>query len=182
MLRLDLGGGRRLRPVGLDDAEELDALVDANREHLSPWMPFAADQDLDGTREFLRESARAFEDGTGLQLAIAEGDGRICGMIGFAGIRRADRCGEIGYWLAADRQGAGVMTSAVRTVVSHGFGALGLHRIEILVAPENTRSRAIPERLGFVHEGTLRENERVGERFLDSAVYGMLAADWPPVT
>jgi ribosomal-protein-serine acetyltransferase len=42
------------------------------------------------------------------------------------------------------------------------------------------RSRAIPERLGFVHEGTLREAERIGERWLDLAVYGMLASDWPP--
>ena len=53
-----------------------------------------------------------------------------------------------------------------------------LNRVEIRAAPENRRSRAIPERLGFTEEGTLRQAERVGERYLDSAVYAMLAEDW----
>jgi ribosomal-protein-serine acetyltransferase len=42
----------------------------------------------------------------------------------------------------------------------------------------NARSRAIPERLGFREEGTLREVERVGDRWLDGVIYSMLAADW----
>jgi len=45
-------------------------------------------------------------------------------------------------------------------------------------APENARSRAIPERLGFTQEGTLRQVERVGDRDLDNVVYAMLAEDW----
>lgn len=38
---------------------------------------------------------------------------------------------------------------------------------------------AIPERLGYREEGTLREAERVGERYLDSVLYAILAAEWP---
>jgi hypothetical protein len=51
-------------------------------------------------------------------------------------------------------------------------------RVEIRAAPENARSRAIPERLGFTQEGTLRQVERVGDRYLDNVVYAMLAEDW----
>jgi RimJ/RimL family protein N-acetyltransferase len=50
-------------------------------------------------------------------------------------------------------------------------------RVEIRAAPENARSRAIPERLGFTQEGTLRQVERVGDRYLDNVVYAMLAED-----
>jgi ribosomal-protein-serine acetyltransferase len=50
----------------------------------------------------------------------------------------------------------------------------------IQAAVENTRSRAIPERLGFREEGILREVERVGARVLDGVLYALLAADWPP--
>ena len=58
-------------------------------------------------------------------------------------------------------------------------GVVGnLHRIEIHCAPENHRSRAIPERLGFREEATLRETELVCGRWLDSVVYGLLAEEW----
>ena len=50
-------------------------------------------------------------------------------------------------------------------------------RVEICAAPENARSRAILERLGFTQEGTLRQVERVGDRHLDNVVYAMLAED-----
>jgi ribosomal-protein-serine acetyltransferase len=49
--------------------------------------------------------------------------------------------------------------------------------VEVRAAPENRRSRAIPERLGFREEGQLREAERVKGRYLDSVVYGMLASE-----
>jgi ribosomal-protein-serine acetyltransferase len=53
-----------------------------------------------------------------------------------------------------------------------------LNRVELRAAEENRRSRAIPEHLGFRRDGTLREAELVGGRYLDSVVYSMLAADW----
>jgi ribosomal-protein-serine acetyltransferase len=51
-------------------------------------------------------------------------------------------------------------------------------RVEVRAAPENARSRAIPERLSFTQEGTLRQVERVGDRYLDNVIYAMLAEDW----
>jgi ribosomal-protein-serine acetyltransferase len=62
--------------------------------------------------------------------------------------------------------------------VTYGFESMGLHRITIRAAPGNTRSRAIPERLGFVQEGVLREAGRVGEGYTDLVVYGVLDREW----
>ena len=72
------------------------------------------------------------------------------------------------------------MTAAVSALVRHGFRALKLNRIEIRAGVRNRRSRAIPERLGFRHEGTLRQAERLADRYVDHAVYGMLAGEWRP--
>ena len=62
--------------------------------------------------------------------------------------------------------------------MEHAFGPWDLQRISIEAAPENTRSRAVAERLGFREEGLLREAERVGSRMLDHVVYGLLAEEW----
>jgi ribosomal-protein-serine acetyltransferase len=63
-------------------------------------------------------------------------------------------------------------------LVDHALSTWRLHRVEIRAAPENRRSRAIPERLGFRQEGTLREAQLVDGRYLDSVIYAVLAADW----
>jgi ribosomal-protein-serine acetyltransferase len=83
----------------------------------------------------------------------------------------------MGYWLTPDAQGRGLMTAATRALVLHALGPMTLHRIEIRAAPDNRRSRAIPERLGFTHEGTVRQCEWLYDRFVDHAVYGLLATD-----
>ena len=70
------------------------------------------------------------------------------------------------------------MTRAVAALLRHGFRDLKLNRIEIRAGVRNRRSRAIPERLGFRREGTLRQAERLAERTVDHAVYGLLAEEW----
>lgn len=71
------------------------------------------------------------------------------------------------------------MTAAVRALVDHALGVEQLNRVEIRAAVDNARSRAIPTRLGFTHEGTLREAEWLHGHPLDHAVYAILAAQWP---
>jgi ribosomal-protein-serine acetyltransferase len=175
-MRLHVPGGPSLRPLGVDDADELHALVDANRAHLLPWMPWAG-QERAGTVEFLDAAVVQAATGDGAQYAILDG-GRIAGTVGFHRVDWRNAAGSIGYWLAADAQGRGLMTRAVAACLDHAFDAWDLHRIEIRAAPDNARSRAVPERLGFVQEGILREAERHDDRFGDLVVYAMLAADW----
>jgi ribosomal-protein-serine acetyltransferase len=166
-----------VRPLRLEDADELHALVERNREHLARWMPWAADQDREGTERFLAEAEdqRARDDG--FQAAI-EPDGEILGVVGFHAVDHLNRNTSLGYWLAAEAQGRGTMTAVVGALLDHAFYEWDLHRAEIHCAPENSRSRAIPERLGFREEALLRETELVGGRYLDSVVYGLLEAEW----
>jgi ribosomal-protein-serine acetyltransferase len=99
-------------------------------------------------------------------------------MVGFHTVNWRDRSTSIGYWLAAGEQGRGTMTNAVRVMVDHAFRSMGLNRVVITAAVHNDRSRAIPQRLGFVEEGTLRQGVRVGDRYFDDVVHSMLAEDW----
>ena len=175
-LEIRLGDGCHLRLLREADAEELHGLVERNRAHLAEWMPWAADQTLERTTAFLRTTEVRRAENNGFEAAIVL-DGRIVGALGFPGVDWVARATSIGYWLDEAHQGRGLMTRAVRALIDHAFGEWGLHRVEIKAAADNRRSRAIPERLGFRQEGLLREAERVGDRYQDLVVYGLLAYD-----
>ncbi|MGN6586370.1 MAG: GNAT family N-acetyltransferase [Solirubrobacterales bacterium] len=165
-----------LRPLQAADAAELHALVEANRAHLARWLPWAAGQELKDMEAFIAETEAQIARNDGFQVCIAP-DGPIIGVVGFHSVDWANRNTTIGYWLTENAQGRGTMTTAVRALVDHAFDEWNLHRIEIHCAPANYRSRAVPERLGFQEEATLRETELIGGRYLDSVVYGLLQGE-----
>jgi ribosomal-protein-serine acetyltransferase len=170
-----------LRLIEDADAEELYGLIDADREYLARWMPWAPASTPDSVREFISFSRAQHADNNGFQAVIVD-CGRIRGAVGFHAVDWVHRSASIGYWLAAADQGRGVMTLAVRALVDWAFTGWKLNRVEIRAAAGNARSRAVAARLGFSEEGTLREAELVGDRFLDLVVYSVLAAEWGTTT
>jgi ribosomal-protein-serine acetyltransferase len=172
--------GRQLRPLEERDAEEVHALIEVNRARLARWMAWAAGHETAAqTLEFIRTTQRQMADNDGLQLALIA-EGRIVGMVGFHSIDWQNRATSLGYWLSEDEEGQGTMTQAVATLTGHAFADWHLNRVEIRADVENARSRAIPERLGYRREGTLRQAYRIsGDRYSDDVVYAMLAAEWP---
>ena len=159
--------------------EELFRVVDENRAHLRAWLPWVdGTRTPEDTRAYIRATQQQFGANSGFQTALVV-DGEIAGMVGHLGIAWPDRAAALGYWMAEKHQGRGHMTAACRAYVDHAFGELRLHRVEIRAATENLRSRAVAERLGFTLEGVLREVDWLYDRFVDHAVYGLLARDWP---
>lgn len=176
-LRFPLSDDVHLRLFEESDAGELYRLIDTNRALLGRWMRWPAQQTADGTLEFIRVTRGQVSTNDGFQAAVVAGD-RIAGVIGFHGVDWGNRQTSLGYWLGEAFQGQGTMTRAVTALVEHAFSVWDLRRVEIKVAPDNTRSRAIPERLGFRQEGTLRDAEWIGDRFVDNVVYAVLAPEW----
>jgi ribosomal-protein-serine acetyltransferase len=176
-LEARLSDTEELRPVTSADVDELHALVMANRDHLRPWMPWA-DQDREATATFVETATADALAERALQLVILS-DNRIAGAGGFHAIDWRNRLSSVGYWLAADATGRGLMTRAVAALLDHAFGPWSLHRVELRAAPANARSRGVAERLGFTLEGTLRDAELIGGRHRDLVVYSMLAYEWP---
>ena len=177
-----LSDGLSLRLLEEADAEELYGLVAANRDDLSEWLPWPSAQTLERTREFIRISAKQLADNQGFQAAIVD-DGRIIGMVGFHRVDWENRSTSIGYWLEPGSRGRGIATRAVRALVAHAFETWKLNRVDIRAAVGNAPSRAIPERLGFAEEGVLRQAELLGGgRYVDHAVYAILAEDWQQST
>jgi len=181
VLELPRAQGLELRLKEERDAEELYGVIDRHRAYLARWLPWAADQTPDGTLEFIRQCHRQYTLGDAVTTAIVV-DGAIAGVVGVHELSRLHQTTSIGYWLAPEYQGRGLMTRAVRAYVDAALGPWGLHRVELRAAVHNERSRAVAERLGFVEEGVARQAERVGEERYDLVVYSVLAPDWTSAT
>lgn len=175
--QLQIAEDSYLRLLEESDARGLHELIEANRAHLAPWLPWAAGQTFEDTLDFIRGTRAQLTRNDGFQAAILI-EGAIVGVIGYHAVDWGNRSTRIGYWLAEGQQGRGTMTAAVRLLVDHALTVWRLNRVEILAALENRRSRAIPERLGFHQEGMLRQLQLVEGRYLDCVSYSMLAADW----
>lgn len=177
-LRIAVDDGIELRPLRLEDAEPVYFLVEANRQRVAEWLPWVPSiQSAADEAAFIRATHAELEAGTGLSCAIVA-DRAVVGTMGCT-ISPQNRSAEIGYWIAEAAGGRGLVTRSARALTTFLVTDMGLHRIVIRAGTENTASRAVAERLGFVHEGTQRHAELVHGDFLDLEVYSMLAPEWP---
>ncbi len=155
-------------------ADEIFAVTDSNRSFLREWLPWLDSVNKsDDTRNFIREQLHRFARGEAIHVTIFS-EGAVAGVAGYNEIDSVNGIGYIGYWLAEKYNGKGIMTRVVLDLITIARDDLKLQKVDIRCATENTRSRAIPERLGFTHEGTLRRAERVYDEWLDHEVYALL--------
>ncbi len=174
MVIIPAGPGLSLVQLQREDAGELFRVTDENRTHLRRWLPW-----LDRTRvpaatsSFIEFTLGAAAAGTGLHFAIQDG-GRLVGVCGYNQIDRPNRSAQIGYWLAAEAQGRGVMTRSVTALVGHGFSQLDLHRQTIVCAEQNVASAAVAMRCGFQPEGLARDAEWLYDHFVSHRLFARL--------
>ncbi|WP_053217116.1 GNAT family N-acetyltransferase [Virgibacillus senegalensis] len=169
----------QLKLMELSDAEELFELTNSSRDYLREFLRWVdGTTAAEDTKAFIQSGLQRFAENKSLTTAILF-HGEIAGVIGFHEINWHNKSASIGYWLGENHQGKGIMTRSVKALASYGFDRLDLNRIEIRAAAENGKSRAIPEKLGFVKEGRIRQAEWLNDRFVDHVIYGMLASEWP---
>jgi ribosomal-protein-serine acetyltransferase len=132
---------------------------------------------VDSSRDFITRMDQEFAD-NGNPTAVIRHGGRLAGVIGIHHITWNDRKTSIGYWLGAEYQGKGLMTRACAAMIDVALVQERLNRVEITAATGNARSRAIPERLGFTHEGRLRQAQWLYDHFVDLELYAMLRDAW----
>jgi ribosomal-protein-serine acetyltransferase len=173
-----VGHGIELRQFQLADAEQVFAVADRNRDRLREWL-FWVDQthSADDVRHFILATMQQWNAGLGPQAAIVV-EGEIAGSLGAHPFDVMRRSTSIGYWIDERHTGKGIVRRSVAAFLDYLFEEARLHRVEIRCGTENSRSCAIPERLGFTREGVLREAEYVSGRWVDLVVWSMLEQEW----
>ncbi|MFO7724984.1 MAG: GNAT family protein [Oceanipulchritudo sp.] len=170
--------GISLHVLRAHEAGTLFTLINRNRQHLREWLPWVdASRDVWDTRRFLERSYGSYLRGGGFSFGIQR-NRELVGVIGFHGFDTVNRVTSLGYWLAEEACGQGLMRAGVDACVSYAFGERGMNRLYVRCATGNLRSRKVAEALGFVHEGTQREAEWLYDHFADLEVYSVLAREW----
>ncbi len=185
-LRVD--GETHLDLLTASHAEELFKLVDKNRSHLEPWMPWVHNtRDIPEISAFIAANGIRYEAGQAVVVGIWQDVDSLAAqetsLRGVASLHAIDRLHSqcaVGYWLCVDAQGQGLMRRVVRRLCDYGFSDLQLHRIEIRCATENHRSQSVALGCGFMHEGTLRQAQEIQGQFMDLEMYGLLQGELPP--
>ncbi len=161
--------------------EHVDAvyqLISKNRIHLDRWLRWSsAIQTRGDVQQLIDQFQQKLQQGDGFHCGIWH-QNRLAGAVVCWYIHPGNNNAEIGYWLGEAFTGKGLATRAASMAIDHLFNDRGLHRIEMQCGVENTKSRAIPERLGFKLEGIRRESHWITDRFVDHAVYGLLSDEW----
>lgn len=172
-----------LRLIEPRHAEELDALVTLNYEHIKEWAAWLKEKEfpIEEIREHIKRNLMQFAENKGFNIFIWY-QGEMAGKIGYNYFDWDHRNTEIGYWLGASFQGKGLITKSCRVLINYAFNELKLNRIEIRCGVENKKSRKIPEKLGFREEGVVRRAEWLHDHFIDLVIYGMLASEWQDKT
>jgi RimJ/RimL family protein N-acetyltransferase len=140
------------------DAPALKEAVDSSIEHLLPWMPWARfePQTLEEKVALLRHFRGQFDADEQYVYGVFDRDESR--LLAGSGLHQRGGAGslEIGYWVRADSLRQGIATEITAVLARVAFELCDAVRVDVQVDPENEVSAAVPRKLGFTYEGTLR--------------------------
>ena len=163
------------------DAPLLAESVTESLEHLRPWMPWVYNEPepIEEKVQRLKLFRGSFDLGQNYTYGIFNPEETK--LIGGTGLHTRLSGGEleIGYWIHKDYINRGLVTESTAALVKVAFEIVHVHRLEIHCDPGNLASAAIPRKLGFTHEGTLRAKTAFLDGWSDSMIWGLLESEYP---
>lgn len=168
-----------LTPLEPSDGQDLWFAVNSSRAELRRWLPWVQfHDDITASMRFAEACALDWDQGRAFRFVIRDREKlSLVGVVGLEAVIHMHRSCELGYWLSTSAAGKGHMTEAARCALDYAFARAGAHRVRIAAATDNHRSLSVIGRLGFRFEGIARQAEWCDGRWLDHAVFALLASD-----
>jgi ribosomal-protein-alanine N-acetyltransferase len=174
---MELRGPRlTLRLPDPDDAPALLAL--ASDREVTQWFSWGPYTSVEEPLAWIAAQEAKREAGDHLDFVVHHREHGPIGVTGLTEFSRRDRRAMVGTWFGRAHWGTGANAESKALVAHLAFALCGLERVGAYSNPENARSAAALERVGFTREGTLRSWHRHGDRRLDVHVFGLLRAEW----
>jgi RimJ/RimL family protein N-acetyltransferase len=142
------------------DGKAVYQALQASLNDLKLWIPWArieqSEEEVEGS---IRNAHAKFLTREDLRLHIFNKEtGEFIGSSGLHRINWDVPKFEIGYWIDSRFSGHGFITEATEAITEFAFNELKARRVEIRCDYKNTKSRAIPEKLGYCLEGILKND------------------------
>ncbi len=170
-----------LRPPQMSDYAEWAQLRALSREHLTPWEPQWARDELSRAafRRRLRHYYREQREDQGYAFFLFRaGDDTLLGGLTLSNVRRGvSQSASLGYWLGITHSRQGYMTAAVGMLLPAAFDEIRLHRIEAACLPSNVASIGVLERNAFRREGLARRYLKINGTWQDHLLFARLSGD-----
>ncbi|MDH2444184.1 GNAT family protein [Amnibacterium sp. CER49] len=173
-------GAIAIRPIRLRDARAVERELVEGRSWLREWEATSPRGSVGfDTRSSIRALQQNARNGQGLPFVI-EVDGQVAGQLNVTSISYGSlSSATIGYWIAERFAGRGATPTAVALATDHCFQALGLHRMEICIRPENAKSLRVVEKLGFRYEGLRRRYIHINGAWRDHFCFALVTEEVP---
>ena len=168
----------RLRELIPSDAENvLRIFAD---DEVTRFYDFETFTSLGQAADLIAKQATRFEKGEAIRWGITQkANDVVIGTVGLV-ISWSNAIGGLGYDLARPYWRRGIMTEALKVVISYSFQSVNLNRLQALVMPGNVASMKLLEKLGFVDEGLLREYAFFKGRYQNLHCFSILRREFRP--
>lgn len=161
---------RQIIPADLNEIFTLRSDAD-----LMKFIPRPLCKDVNDALVHINMIQQKLETNEGINWAITlKGNNILIGIIGHYQIKWEHFRSEIGYMLAPEFKGKGIITEAVQLIVEYGFNEMNMHSLEAVIDPENIASARVLEKNNFIKEAHLKENGFFDGRFIDAVIYSLL--------
>ena len=167
-----------LRRMMLDDLD--DVFEYASQPEVPKYLLWYPHEDKSFTAQYLRIVDKKYKKNEFYDWAVTF-NGKMIGTAGFTSFDVLNNSAQIGYVLNKNYWGKGIASEAARAVITFGFEALGLNRIEAKFIPENNSSRRVLEKCGMKFEGSHHEAIRAKGRYLDIEIYAITRSEYEKI-
>jgi ribosomal-protein-serine acetyltransferase len=168
----------RLKEPMTHYAEELALGISQDYEYLNEFCPSpAAANSTEEAKKLIESYCEWNRTLQGLYSLILV-ENNIAGVFQLNRLDLINSTTEFGYWIFSKYQGKGLINKCCKAMLEYVFDELKFNRVEIKCAVENVKSQKIPEKFGFTREGILRQNQMLGEKWIDSILYSLLREEW----
>jgi len=178
MIQIPVSDEIILRAYRDEDVPVFYQTIMANKAYLRPWIAWVDRvQTPADALDVIRQGHFHIREQRAMPLAVFY-KGNLAGGIGMHDWNHELRNAKIGYWLAAQYQGKGLMDQCGKAFLNYLFQRLNLHKVMLEYFPENRKSGALAQRLGFTIEGLLRDATKYHGQYRSLVVCGMLRTEW----